>query len=745
MFIGEPGWDPWTMTAPADGATAAAETPKRVRRPLSTSGWLLVLALVVFGFGFVASRSPEPADLGPPQGGVAAAQQAVDALVHPGPTPAALAELPADFTAVTGIRPTSLPAQDGTVRAVHTDGGCSTPWGDDNTKWDYSVPCKAHDLGYDLLRYSAEKGHPLAPQYREALDNRLSTDMHAMCTLNPQNSARTCQVMASLYSAGLVVNSWHQRWSVPTGDPLGPMLAGVAVIGFLLMFRLRGWLHTRRTVPRVLRKAARVERTALPPRLVDRWAVLGVAAVVLLMLGESAVALAQWAGVGQGWLWPVTWAAQLTPLFFFAGGRASAAGWRAVAEAGGTYREYVAHRASWLLRPALIFAVVALVVPIALELLSIPPNTTAAVMRIALHPLWLLGVYLLTVIATPAMLTLHRKAPVTTVLALLGLVVLGELATGWLGSPLPGYAATFGLALLAQQLAFVHADSGAPGRRTLMAGAAVGLGGLTLASVLGGGPLTLLGSPGAPPALAAPTLAVLLLGLAQLSLVGLFAAPLGRIARHPDVTRAARFALRAPMSLYLGFLAAMLLLIAVVYLPARLVDGVGWLFQPKTLIALAMLIGPAALVFWWFEQHGGGPSPAPRVDSPSRLNAVLGRTAAALGVGYAALGVFGFALTRFGTANADATILGLPLDPIQSLIHLLLGVFLLHTVRIGTCATASTWLVCGLACVPPLLAAADNDHPSVVGIFVHGITAAFALAATLAALWQVKATRALTW
>jgi hypothetical protein len=733
------------MTAPAVGSAAAAETPKRVRRPLSTSGWLLVLTLLVFGFGFVASRSPEPADLGPPQGGVAAAQKAVDALVHPGPAPAALTDLPADFTALTGLRPTSMPAADGTVRAVHTDGGCSTPWGDDNTKWDFSVPCKAHDLGYDLLRYSAQKGHPLAPQYREALDDRLSTDMHTMCRLNPKDSARSCNVVASLYSAGLVINSWHQQWSVPTGDPLGPMVAGVTVIGFLLMFRLRGWLHVRRTVPRGRRNAERAERATRPPRHVDRWAVLGVTAVVLLMLGESAVALAHWAGVSADWLWPVTWLAQLTPLFFFAGGRASAAGWRAVVAQGGTYRQYVAHRASWLLRPALIFAVVALVVPIALELLSIPQATTTAVMRIALHPLWLLGVYLLTVIATPAMLTMHRRAPMATVLALLGLVVLGELSTGWLGSPLPGYAATFGLALLAQQLAFVHADSGVPSRRTLAAGVAAGLGGLTLVSMLDGAPLTMLGSPGAPPVLAAPTLAVLLLGLAQLGLLGLFAAPLGRIARRQAVTGAARFALRAPMSLYLGFLAAMLLLIAVVYLPARLADGVGWLLQPKTLIALAMLAGPAALVFWWFEQHGDGPGPAPQADPPSRLNAVLGRTAAALGAGYATLGVFGFALTQFGTANAEATILSLPLDSIQSLIHLLLGVFLLHTVRIGTSATTGTWLVCALACVPPLLAAADSEHASVIGILVHGTTAVFAVAASVAALSQVKAVRALTW
>jgi hypothetical protein len=730
------------MITQVDDTVAAPDAPKRLRRPLSTSGWLLVLALVVFTFGFVASRPPATSDLGPPQGDVAAAQKAIEALVHPGPTPDALVKLPADFTSLTGIRPGSLPARDGTVRAVHTDGGCSTPWGDDNTKWDYSVPCKAHDLGYDLLRYSARKGHPLAPEIRKALDDRLSADMHAMCTLNPRDSAGTCQVVASLYSAGLVINSWHQRWGAPVGDPLGPMLAGVAVIACLLMFRLRGWLHVRRSAPRV---PSRTERTEQPPHVVDRWAVLGVGSIVLLMLGESMVALAHWAGVEQTWLWPVTWIGQLTPLFFFAGGHASAAGWHSVLAEGGSYRQYLAHRAGWLLRPALIFAVVALVVPIALDLLGIPAGTNATVMRIALHPLWLLGVYLLTVIATPAMLALHRRAPVMAVPALLALVVLGELSADWLGSPLPRYVATFGIALLAQQLAFVHADTARPARRAMLAGAMVGLAGLALASVVNGAPLTLLGSPGTPPALAAPTLAVLLVGVVQLSLLELLATPLRRIGRRPAVIRAVAFALRAPMSLYLGFLAAMLLLIAVVYLPGRLADGAGWLLRPKTVVAFAMLAGPAALVFWWFEQHSDGQGPLRKADTPNKLSALLARTATALGIGYATLGVFGFALTQLSAGNAEGSILGLPLDSIQSLIHLLLGVFLLHTVRIGTSATSGTWLVCGLACVPPMLAATDTDRAISMGLFVHGLTAAFAVAALAGSLWQLRMKRALTW
>jgi hypothetical protein len=730
------------MTALAQNAPDA---PVRVRRPLSTSVWFLLLALVVLGFGLVGSRPPAPPDQGPPTGDVLAAQNAIEALVHPGPQPTALALLPPDFAAIMGGKQGSLPARDGTVRAVHPDGGCSAPWGDDNTKWDFSVPCKAHDLGYDLLRYADRKGHPLAPDIRAALDNRLSADMHATCGLNPMDSETACQVVASLYSAGLVLNSWHQRWGPPVGDPLGPMFAGVAAIALLLMFRLRGWLRARR-VPRPVRGAEPGEptvssaSTASPGAVanwpVDRWTLLGVAAVVLLMLGESAAALLQWAGMDPAGLWPLTWLAQLAPLYFFAGGRANAAGWRSALASGGGYRGFLAHRASGLLRPALIFAVVALVVPLALELLGVPSGTSGTVMRIALHPLWLLGLYLLTLVATPIMLAAHRRYRAITVAVLLGVIVVSELSASRLGSAVPHYVATFGVALLAQQLAFSHADGFRPRRPLLVAGAVAGLAGLVTASVLTGAPLVLLGGQGFPPALSAPAWAVAILGLLQLSVLGLLAKPLAKLADRAAVTRVVRLTLRAPMSLYLGFLSAMLLLIAIVYLPD---ESLRWLLRPQTALALALLAGPAALVFWWFErprwfeherQHR-----LPQTAATGALGALLGRAATALGLTFATLGVFGFALTRLGGGDSEASMLGLRLDPIQSLIHLLLGVFLLHTVRLGTSGATGTWLLCGVACVPSLMFATDGTGGDPVGFTLHLVTAALALVATVSTLW----------
>lgn len=704
-----------------DRAPAAA----RPRRRWSTSGWLLLVLFIVFGFGLIASRPASPPDQGPPTGDVLAAQNAIDALVHPGPWPSALARLPKDFTAETGVRPGVLTARDGTVRAVHVDGGCSAPWGDDNTKWDYSVPCKAHDLGYDLLRYADKKGHPLDQAARASLDAQLSKDMHHTCDLNPMDSPRTCRLVATLYSAGLVINSWHQRWGPPVGDPIDAMVAGVLVIGALLVLRLRSWPAARRRSGPV--------RTGSP----SRWALLGAGGAVLLMLGESVTALADWAGAPESALWPLTWLAQLTPLLFFAGGHANAAGWAAEHDRG--YRHYLAERASPLLRPALIFAVVALLVPLALELLGIPAGTSATVMRIALHPLWLLGVYLLMIVGAPALLALHRRSRRATVFTLAALVVAGELTAVRSGSQLPHYGATLALALLAQQLAFAHADGVRPSRRVLAGAAVAGAGGLAVASFALGASPTLLGSPGAPAALSAPPWEVLLLGVAQAGLAGLFAAPLRRWAARPVVRRVVGPVLHAPMSLYLAFLAAMLLLVSVVYLPGPVAEDLRWLARPRTAMAVALLAVPALVVFWWFERR---PRPgAFEFEPPARVRTgpgwhpvLLARAAAVLGIGYATAGVFGLALARFGDVAADADLLGLRFDPVQSLVHLLLGVLLLHTVRTGATATAGTWLACALGCIPALVAASDGEPSGAATVVLHAATALFALVAAASCL-----------
>lgn len=724
--------------------------------PLWTSTRVFALVLVVLGFGLMASRPPLPPQTHARTPEVAAARHAIEELVTPGGGAAVAAALPADFTASTGVEVALRRAPDGTVRAVHAGGGCSTPWGDHPTRWHFGVACKAHDLGYDLLRYAQARGQPLEPALRGALDARLSADMHDRCAASPAGSSHACTLVAWLYQGGTVLNSWHQRWGPPVGKPQAPMLAGVAAIGLLLMFRLSGWLRARRgwratrdpadpppAVP--VAESAEPAEPAEPdgpddtvdsgtrlPGYPGRAATLAVAAVVVIVLGESGLALARWAGADPGWLRPATWLVQLTCVFFFAGGMANAARWRDVRASGGGYRQYLACRASRLLRPAMVFAVVAFAVPMALELFGVGQEITTTAVRIALHPLWLLGVYVLTAVAAPAMLTVRARAPLSALAALAGGVLLAGLAARQFEAQVFAYVATLLLALLAQQVAFQseHVRMGR-GYALALTGAAVGA--LVLLGWLGMIPLAALGAPGAAPVLSAPAIPVALLGLAQFGVAGLAGGRLRRVAQCRIAARGTALALRAPMSLYLGFLTGMLLVITAVAVPSAVGGWLGWLAQPSSLLALCLPAVPAVLVFVCFERHLTS-HPAPesyQQPGTGRLANLLARAATVLGVCYATIGLFGLALAGFGEVVGHPTVLGLSLEPIQSLVRMLLGICMLHTVRTGASHAPSTWVLATLACVPPILAAASGPSPEPAALALQGLTAVFALAASV--------------
>jgi hypothetical protein len=97
--------------------------------------------------------------------------------------------------------------------------------------------------------------------------------------------------------------------------------------------------------------------------------------------------------------------------------------------------------------------------------------------------------------------------------------------------------------------------------------------------------------------------------------------------------------------------------------------------------------------------------------------------AAGLGVAYGALGVLGFAVTGLSGWTTTSTLLGLPIDPMASLIHLLLGWYLVHCVHLQTSSRPGPWLVTAIASVPPMITTMSG-----AGTAVHGVTMATALA-----------------
>ncbi len=161
--------------------------------------------------------------------------------------PGALSVIPPDFVASFGYRPSAV---DGLV--VNPRGDCSSPV---TLPAEFDTACKAHDLGYDLLRYADRRGEPLGPWARQALDATLDRQMHEACAtrVDPFSRAR-CDAMASIANTAVDLNSRRQDYGAPVVEHLlgaadsdstaswqllGVLAAGIAGIGAVLTVRNR--------------------------------------------------------------------------------------------------------------------------------------------------------------------------------------------------------------------------------------------------------------------------------------------------------------------------------------------------------------------------------------------------------------------------------------------------------------------------------------------------------------------------
>lgn len=676
---------------------------------------LVGIVLAAAGFAVIASR-PDPPDYRPPTGDVAKAERAIEDQLDPQSGRDPIADLPADFTTVSGREPVHMRAPDGTVRAVHPGGGCSSPWG--ATRWDYSVGCKAHDLGYDLLRYAEAKGQPLSPDLRERLDDRLSQDMHAQCRYNPRGSAQACELVASIYTVGLVVNSWHQRWGPPRNEPVGVWSIAMVVIMLLIMARAPGIV--RRGAPRARLVAPRPVLDETEQAQAHSMSYLRILSLTGIVLGESLLAFAMRGDMEPAWTWPFTWLLQLVPLFFLAGGHSNLLAWRAME---GHYVTFLASRVGWLIRPVLAFVIAWLIIPLSLELLEAPESAVAAFSRLIVQPLWLLGLYLLVVAVTPVMHRLHQALPKAT----LAVLTAGVIGLGFVGGSIAAHAGGVLVALLFAQLAFHYADGSLwriP-RAALVATAAAAFAGLVVLTIVGVQPKLQLAEPTGYAAFAPSLAGVLLIGILQTALVALPRERGLRMLVTSAPARVVALVRAAPMTVYLVYLCAMLVLEGVI----GVAGGISWLAQPRMIFAVGLVAMPTLLAFLWFERRPPPPAPVAPEDGLEPRKHWADTLAAILGVTYGGLGVVGFAVAGLAGWTDSANVLGLPVDPMANLIHLLMGWYLVHCVHLHTSSRPGPWVVTAVACVPPMLTTVSG-----VGTVVHGVTMVAALVVAVACM-----------
>ncbi len=337
---------------------------------------------------------------------------------------------------------------------------------------------------------------------------------------------------------------------------------------------------------------------------------------------------------------------------------------------------------------------------------------------------------------------LHQRARLGTSAALTAGVLAADavkLVTGWSAA---GYLGVLLAALLLHQLGFHTATEHTrrPSRRLLAGVAALSLVVLVALLSLPGFPRDTTGLPGeANTGPHPPTACLLLLGVAQVCLVlavrGRLVGWLGRHRPWQLIT----LVRAVPMTSYLAYLIGLTLVLGLFGVlgdggqPGRLL----WL-AALTLLALPLLV---ALRDFERHQHGlrqaGGPghhlTAAGRGDRHGQLAIVLGAF-------YGTLGVLGFVVTGFA---GSATLVVLPVDPLQNIIHVLLGWYLVHVAHAGARHPRLVWLLTAFACLPPLLAFDPAEAVAPAVVLLHGGTIAVALTAVLVSS-RGRAPRALT-
>ncbi|WP_165492191.1 acyltransferase family protein [Egibacter rhizosphaerae] len=384
----------------------------------------------------------------------------------------------------------------------------------------------------------------------------------------------------------------------------------------------------------------------------------------------AAVPATQWA----------TWWVQVMPLFFIVGGWSNLRSWRSARARGERLVAWIRSRARRLLRPLVPLLVVWVTVAAVLESWR-GQDALVFGAETAIIPAWFLAAYLLVTALTPVLARRHEADGGSRVLA--GLAAAAVLIDGlrfagpdWAtglptveGEPLFAALNYLFVWLAVHQLGFWWADGRVPTRRSrqvLLAAGAIAF--LALLVGFGGYPRSMVSVPGAELSNSAPpTVALLVLGIAQLAAAAAARPGLERWLARPRVWAVVVLAGSRLMAVFLWHQTAMLVVAAVAY-PTGLwsagerIDAEWWLSRPAWIAACAIVLALLVAVVGRWETAG----PASDSVLPGRVAAV--KTVAALLLTSIGLGV----LIVGGLTDPDGP-LGLPAGPLAALLAGLFG------------------------------------------------------------------------
>lgn len=220
-----------------------------------------------------------------------------------------------------------------------------------------------------------------------------------------------------------------------------------------------------------------------------------------------------------------SWFYQIMPLFFFIGGYAAINGWRRTQTTGGTWADYIRARLRRLVIPvATLIGLAGVGLSIASEL-GVPTGLLAEASTRIGQPLWFLAVYVGLTSLVPLAVHFHERAPRRTIAALAGAVVAVDALVALTGVTGLGYLNFLFVWPLIQQFGFFYADAIHRPVRVRLAWTVMVFALAVLGVLVGLG----IYSPNMLVNLNPPTGALVLLGVAQMSVLRLSHARLNEI------------------------------------------------------------------------------------------------------------------------------------------------------------------------------------------------------------------------
>ena len=425
---------------------------------------------------------------------------------------------------------------------------------------------------------------------------------------------------------------------------------------------------------------------ATPP---DRDRVVDAAravSLVVVVAGHGVIAVVAWPdGVPRlgnllaayPWTQALTWALQVMPLFFVAGGAANALSWQRHRGRGGSYASWLWARADRLLRPAWVYLAVMSLIATVVTVVA-PASTAEPLMVLVTQLLWFLGAYLLVTALTPLF---RPTTPVRAALVALGLLAACGLVDAarflWAVPEAIGLVNFVLVWTVPAYLGTLRAHGTAARYQSWQVVAAMFAAVATNAVLIRQGPwpVSMVGMPGEPVSnMAPPTVVLAIHSLVLACLLTLLDAPLSRLMRRPAVWRKVTAVNLAAMTLYLWHLPV---LVAVTTLghylaldrPVALDSGGfpvpdGWGYAAGSVLfwtaygvgvwAVIRLMWPFEHVpLWWWDTP-------PRSRAPSRGTAAWCAAVGTAGVGVATLVLSATGLAGFPGRTIDYA--GLPLN-----------------------------------------------------------------------------------